>query len=229
MTVFQSQERRLKVGVIAAGIGNINGVTNMFNLVPGANAEVCGDPTKSSEFDLLVLPGVGSFDHGMQRLVATGWQQALSERQRSNNLWTMGICLGMQLLCESSEEGSLPGLNLVPGRFERLQTPRNGTEVKVPHMGWNTIEVTTHPPILGWAFAVDSRFYFVHSYHYLPVDAPQVVGLTHYAGPVVAAIEYRNCFGVQFHPEKSHVHGLNMLGEVVRRLLMMKSESSEGL
>jgi glutamine amidotransferase len=194
------------VSILDYGVGNLGSICNMFRklAVPVA---VATTPAEVDAAQRLILPGVGAFDHGMQALMARGLVDPIrAAADRGTPL--LGICLGMQLLAGSSAEGQMSGLGLVNGRCERfIATPEN--PIRVPHMGWNTVSMARASEL----FPDDGRewrFYFTHSYH-LVGDPADVVGRCVHGVEFTAAIARKNVMGVQFHPEKSHRFGMELL------------------
>lgn len=194
----------MRAEIIDLKIGNVGSVANMLRHI-GLAPHVISEPSLSSKPDWLILPGIGAFDHGMQRLKESGFDKLLLQSSESTRI--LGICLGMQLLCESSEEGELEGLSLIPGHFIRFGD-FNETGLRVPHMGWNETKFTPQENIAD-GFEVPFRFYFVHSYRYKHRDDTHVWAHAIYGERFVAAIRSKNAFGVQFHPEKSHQYGIS--------------------
>jgi len=192
------------VGIVDYGMGNLRSVEKGFEIV-GVAAEVCSIPDKFISYDGLVLPGVGAFRDAMENLNSLDMVSALFEYIDSGrNL--LGICLGMQLLLSCSEEhGRSEGLDVVPGRVVRL--PDN---VKVPHMGWNVIDIKKKVPLLQGIESV-TRFYFVHSFYCEPVDEETRVAVTPYGLDFTSILRKGNVWGMQFHPEKSSLMGLRIL------------------
>ena len=192
------------LGIIDYGMGNLRSVQKGFEKV-GYQAEIIREPQALAEVDGLVLPGVGAFRDAMGCLKETGLDQVLLQ-EISNGKPLLGICLGYQLLFDASEEwGLTPGLGVFPGRVRRL--PQG---LKVPHMGWNQVNFN-HACPLWEGIPGGSAFYFVHSYY---VDTPKreiVLGETDYGVTFASAVGRSNVFGVQFHPEKSSVLGLQIL------------------
>ncbi|GIW07983.1 MAG: imidazole glycerol phosphate synthase subunit HisH [Dehalococcoidia bacterium] len=194
------------IAVVDYGMGNLHSVRNAFELI-GADVTVTRDPEEIRAAERIVLPGVGAFGECVKNLEAAGLREVLQEVVLERGTPFLGICLGMQVLATTGEEfGVHRGLGWVPGVVRRFQ----GTDLRVPHVGWNEIEPRVESPLfrgLGHA----PCFYFVHSYHFV-VDDPRVVAATcDYGGPFTAAILYRNMFATQFHPEKSQEAGLRLL------------------
>lgn len=156
----------------------------------------------------ILLPGVGSFDNAMHKLDQLELIQPLRDCAASG-VPLFGICLGMQLLSNGSEEGTLHGLGLIPGRVRRFQFNTEQSLLKIPHMGWNQVAVCKKHPLTDMP-ETGSRFYFVHSYHYECEDSADVLLKTHYGYDFVSGIQRGNVMGVQFHPEKSHRFGMQL-------------------
>jgi glutamine amidotransferase len=196
-----------------AGIGNVKSVANMLSRV-GAEGFVTDQPTDLKNAKKIILAGVGAFDAGMQALCAGGWVEALQEAVQVRKVPVLGICLGMQLLCKRSEEGTIPGLcwiDATVARFNVIDFPN----IKVPHMGWNTVDVKQPNAILP-TDEPDQRYYFAHSYHVVCQDNRNLVATVNYGNAVAAVIQNGSIFGVQFHPEKSHRFGMHVLANFLK-------------
>lgn len=190
-------------------ISNLRSVIHAFERV-GVPVHMVSAPSDVAEASAVILPGVGAYGDGMQSLREQGLVEPL-RRHAQQGKPLIGICLGMQLLAQESEEyGSNKGLGLIEGRVERLDA--HGTDLRVPNMGWCDIKVTNTESRLFGDFKSDNpAFYFAHSYH-LSCEVPaDVVATLDYGKPVTAAIERNNIFGIQFHPENSQSNGLNLL------------------
>ena len=192
--------------IIDYGIGNVGSILNMIKKV-GGKAQVTSDAQIISNADKLILPGVGAFDRAISTLESLNIKNTIIEKAISGTP-LLGICLGMQLLAESSEEGTLSGLGLIPGKVTRFQIP---SPLKVPHMGWNNVLYNPNCPLFeGFDEFDETRFYFVHSY-YLNCTVPEhVSGVTTHGVPFTSSVQKGSIFGVQFHPEKSHKFGLKL-------------------
>lgn len=196
------------IAIVDCGIGNVGSVANMFRKI-GVPAVVSGDPKVVAEAEKLVLPGVGAFDHGMTRLHASGLIPILEQRVRHWRTQILGICLGLQLLTRGSEEGECPGLGWLPASTVRFRLGKEEAHLKVPHMGWNTVQAKKAD---GWpSLAGQPRFYFVHSYHLECDFADDVLATASYGYEFPVAVRRGNLSGVQFHPEKSHRFGMAVL------------------
>jgi glutamine amidotransferase len=201
-----------RIGIPALPCGNFSSVVKIVEKA-GGRATLVQEPAALAEFSKVILAGVGAFDHGMDAIRDLGWLGPLNEAAQVRKVPILGICLGMQMLCEDSEEGVRPGLGWIPGHVRRFR-PEPGSSLKVPHMGWNTIEVRRKNPILE-ASAEEQRFYFVHSYHAVCTDPTDVIAVSHHGIEFSAAIGRDNVLGAQFHPEKSHRFGLALMRRFV--------------
>ena len=195
----------MTVSVVDYGVGNLGSVINMFKRI-GADAIVVSKPDEIGESDRVLLPGVGSFDHGVERLTAAGLIEPL-RTFASTGKPLMGICLGMQLLFDSSEEGGKPGLGLIPGQSRRFGDVPG---LRVPHMGWNSVAAVRPDPLLD-GIESDNRFYFVHSYHVVPAADEHTLATSEYGHRFSSMVRADNVMGAQFHPEKSHTFGMTVL------------------
>lgn len=198
----------MKLVVIDAGIGNLGAIPNMLKRV-GAFATITNERRAIAQADRLILPGVGAFDPAMQTLNDLGIVDALTEKAIVERVPVLGVCLGMQLLFERSEEGNLPGLGWIPGRVVRFKLNEADRTLRVPHMGWNWVE-RANDAALFEGFEETPRFYFAHSYHVEPAEAADVAGWTEYGYRFAASVQHENIGGIQFHPEKSHRFGLKV-------------------
>jgi glutamine amidotransferase len=197
---------KLKVAVVDYGVGNTHSVANAIQFL-GYAPGVTADPAALSRADALVLPGVGAFGPAMETLRARGLVDLLGELVIGKHKPILGICLGMQLMADDSEEnGHHAGLGWIPGHVRRLQLPQN---FSVPHVGWNDVQLIRRDPLFDRTGDAPN-FYFDHSFHFV-CDPSFQAAVSDYAGPVTAAVQRDNVFGVQFHPEKSQASGLKLL------------------
>jgi len=201
--------------VIDYGMGNVGSILNMLKKI-GAKAMLSSKAADVAEAEKLILPGVGAFDHGMKNLDGLGLIPMLDERVRRQGTPILGICLGMQLFTLRSEEGVRAGLGWFNGETIRFKMEGPLEQLRVPHMGWNTAQ-TVAPSSLFAHSGSDSRFYFVHSYHVMCEDPGDVLATTRYGYEFVSAVQKGRMVGVQFHPEKSHKFGMQILKNFVER------------
>ncbi len=189
-------------------MGNLASVLNAFKKV-GAKAEVVEDAKRFKNYDKLILPGVGAFGDAMKHLKERGMDEAIKEYAASGR-YMMGICLGMQLLLESSQEfGNHTGLGLIEGDVVPFDMTRFKKPLKVPHMGWNRMFTKEHPLFEG--LDDEHYLYFVHSFHARVKDETDEIGYTVYGYKFSSAIAKENVLGIQPHPEKSHKNGLQII------------------
>lgn len=195
-----------RVAIIDYGVGNIASLRNAL-LKIGSEPFLCSSADEVKKASHIVLPGVGSFQEGMNNLKRSGLNEAILDFCHTGKP-VLGICLGMQLLAEYGEEyGVTKGLGLVPGRVTRLKVDEK--YFRLPHIGWNDVHVRGKAMAKGFNQKAD--FYFVHSFGFENPDAPCVAGVCDYGATIVAAIELENIWGMQFHPEKSQDAGLKIL------------------
>lgn len=195
------------VTIIDYGVGNLGSILNMFKKV-GETAQISANPDEIARADKLLLPGVGSFDFGIQSLNQSGLRDILDNKVLKEKTPILGICLGMQLMTHSSEEGILPGLGWIDATVKRFVPNHPG--MKVPHMGWSAVEAATTNALLS-RLTWPARFYFVHSFYVNCQSAGDVLLQSHYGHDFHAAFHHDNIWGVQFHPEKSHKFGMQLL------------------
>ncbi len=195
------------LAVIDYGAGNLRSVLHALKHLGVPDLRLARTPADLRGARKIILPGVGAFGAGMEQLR----RQELVEPLRaaaSGGVPYLGICLGMQFLFERSDEmGEHDGLGLLPGRVTRFPRLKG---YKVPHMGWNQLEVTRETPLLA-GLAAGASAYFVHSYYCAPAEPEDVIATAHYGAPFTAAVQRGSLYGVQFHPEKSQRAGLRLL------------------
>ena len=201
------------ISVIDYGVANLGSILNMLRKV-GAEGELVSTPEEVAKAERIILPGVGAFDHGMTALTERGLVAPLRKKALDDRVPILGICLGMQLLGQGSEEGSLPGLGIIEARCERFRFEHAST-LKVPHMGWNALSPRRASPLLSGLDA-HARFYFVHSYHIVCADPADVLATATYGVEFTAMVQQGQVCGAQFHPEKSHRFGMTLLGNFAR-------------
>jgi glutamine amidotransferase len=198
----------MKVAIVSYGMGNLGSVRRALEDL-GVEPLVAEHPTALFDANRIVLPGVGAFAEGMAHLRRAGWVDALRAQVAEGGKPLLGICLGMQLLADGGDEGgATDGLALVPGRVRRLDAL--GCALRIPHVGWNDVRFAQGAPLFR-RVAQHDDFYFVHSYAFEAARPADVCATTEYGVPVTAAVQARNVFGVQFHPEKSSRAGRQVL------------------
>jgi glutamine amidotransferase len=207
----------IDIAVVDYGMGNLRSVAKALeHVAPGPRVAVTSDPDAVRAARRVVFPGQGAMPDCMRELDARGLRAAVVEAAASKPF--LGICIGLQMLFEESEEGGVRGLGLLHGRVVRFPAQRmqdaDGARLKVPHMGWNEVHQTLHHPLWD-GIASGSRFYFVHSYYPAPQDRTLVAGYSLYPFPFTCAVARANLFAVQFHPEKSQAGGLRLLRNFV--------------
>ncbi len=196
------------IGVVDYGVANIGAMMNMLKKI-GELATIVRSESELAAIDKLILPGVGAFDHGVKALQERGLFEPIRRVARTGTLPVLGVCLGMQLLGESSEEGEREGLGLIAGRTVRLQSSPEGS-IRIPNIGWSRLRISGECNLFRGLEAA-ARFYFVHSYQLRPADEDNVVAVMDGADSINAAVHRGNVYGVQFHPEKSHRFGMQLL------------------
>jgi glutamine amidotransferase len=193
--------------IIDYGVGNVGSILNMLRKI-GAKARLGSTADDIRAADKLILPGIGHFGHGMRKLIETSLVPVLEEQALEQKKPLLGICLGMQMMTRGSQESDLPGLDWV--KAETLRFP-DMADLRIPHMGWNVIEVAPQVKLFDHTSNEPDRFYFVHSY-YVRTDEPALTAAKcRYGVEFAASFEAENLFGVQFHPEKSHLFGMKLL------------------
>ena len=200
------------ISIINYGVGNLGSVVNMLKHL-NIDCEIITTAKEIQNASKLILPGVGSWDNGITKLNESGLINVLNEKVLSDKTPILGICLGMQILLESSDEGALPGLGWIAGsvnKFDFSSTQLSNKKIPIPHMGWNVVE-STKPSLLTNHFVEEIRFYFVHSYHANVSNKENILMTCNYGYPFTCAIHQDNIWGVQFHPEKSHRFGMELM------------------
>ena len=201
---------KAKVGIVAYGMGNVASLRNALNAI-GADVLMATRPEQLREATHIILPGVGAFPTGMERLRALGFEAELAPLVLEEKRALLGICLGMQLLASTGEEHRPSrGLGFVPGRAVALDS----AGLRLPHIGWNDTRIARESALVRNG-SEPGCFYYVHGYQLMPDDPADVVLTCEYGRPFAAGIERGRIFGVQFHPEKSHADGLELLRNFV--------------
>lgn len=208
---------RNTIAVVDYGMGNLRSVSKALeHVAPDTDVQVTSDPEVVRRAERVVFPGQGAMPDCMREMDARGLRPAVLEAARSKPF--LGICIGLQMLFERSEEGDTPGLGVFPGQVKRFPPgamhDTRGDKLKVPHMGWNEV-MHAEPHALWRGIADASRYYFVHSYYVEAGRADLVAGFSIYGFPFTCAVAQDNIFAVQFHPEKSQTAGLALLANFV--------------
>ncbi len=199
------------IAIIDYGVGNVGSILNMLKYV-GVPATITKDPSEIEIASKLILPGVGAFDEGMKRLNESGLTGILNEKVIDRATPILGICLGMQMMTMGSEEGTMAGLNWIDAHCIRFQFDQHEekTNLRVPHMGWNNLQIKKDENNLFPRIENELQFYFAHSYH-LVCESNIILATAKYGYEFPVAFKKGKIFGVQFHPEKSHKFGMNFL------------------
>jgi glutamine amidotransferase len=194
--------------IVDYGVGNLGSIVNMFKKI-GVKAASSSNAAEIEAAEKLILPGVGAFDPGMEKLEERGLVPLLNRLVLEEKRPVLGLCLGLQLMTEGSAEGRLPGLGWLAAETVRFQFGPEHSALKVPHMGWNTLESRREHPLFK-DLEQDARFYFVHSY-YVRCRKPEMVLGGQYGIRIHSVLGSGNIWGAQFHPEKSHRFGMRLL------------------
>jgi len=197
------------VVIVDYGMGNLSSILNMLKKL-GAPAMISPKTQDIEQADRLIFPGVGAFENGMSKIHQLGLQKILEEKVLQRNTPLLGICLGMHLMTRRSEEGKTSGLNWIKGDTICFRFDPGKTGLKIPHMGWNTVDIQRNGSLFK-DFEADARFYFVHSYHVVCDDEEEILTTTEHGYSFVSSFQRDNIMGVQFHPEKSHKYGFKLL------------------
>jgi imidazole glycerol-phosphate synthase subunit HisH len=195
--------------ILDYGMGNLGSIANMLKRVGAKDVKISSNSSEIEQADKLILPGVGAFDTGMQRLRETRMIGLLNEKVLNAQTPTLGVCLGMQLMTKISEEGELPGLGWIDAETIRFRFDSKRTGLKIPHMGWNTVNIQREGTLFKDMYH-DARFYFVHSFHVIAHKAEDVLATTEYGYEFASAIQQDHIMAAQFHPEKSHKFGMKL-------------------
>ncbi len=197
------------IAIVDYGLGNIQALANIYKRleIPVIFARTVDDLDKATH---IVLPGVGAFDWAMERLNASGMRATLDQLALEEKRPVLGICVGMQMMAHRSDEGSAAGLGWFDAEVRRFDESRIQGRTHFPHMGWNDVEPTNYTGLFQ-KMESGARFYFLHSYYFAPNDPSDILGITGYGDRFASAVQKGNVYGVQFHPEKSHSFGIQLL------------------
>ena len=194
------------IGIINYGSGNVGAIGNVYKKLRIPHF-ISSDIFELEAANRYILPGVGSFDATMANLQHSGLIGMLNEQVRGNGKKVLGICVGMQILAQASEEGLLAGLGWIPGRVRKIDSARILSSLKLPHMGWNSLTSQADHPLFK-AVDAETGFYFLHNYFFEAENAKDVMATVTYGAEIPCAVGRANVYGVQFHPEKSHHNGV---------------------
>ncbi len=202
------------ITIVDYGVGNVQALANIYKRleIPCMQARSAAELAGASH---VILPGVGAFDWAMARLQASGMREALDELVQVQQKPALGICVGMQMMAGGSEEGQLTGLGWFDAHVRRFDESKISSRTHLPHMGWNDVEPTRTDGLLS-DLGKDARFYFLHSYFFAPNDPSDVLATTVYGERFACAVKRGNVHGAQFHPEKSHGWGIQLLKNFAR-------------
>jgi glutamine amidotransferase len=197
------------ITIIDYGLGNLLAFTNIYSRlnIPVAVAKCSSDLVNATR---LILPGVGSFDHAMRQFDRSGMRQQIEQLVLEKRMPVLGICVGMQMLAKESEEGVLPGLGWIEGTVRRFDLATMPRGTYLPHMGWNDVKPVTDGGLFS-GMEHNARFYFLHSYYFQCHQQADVLAITGYGNQFACAVRRDNVYGAQFHPEKSHHFGSQLL------------------
>lgn len=197
------------ISIVNYGLGNVHAIANIYKQL---NIDVCitARPDELRHAERIILPGVGAFDWAMRRLNESGMREVLEDLVIAKGRPVLGICVGMQILAERSDEGMLDGLGWIGGEVKRFDEMSFAHKTRLPHMGWNDVS-PRQTRCLFRGLETDARFYFLHSYYFAAGQEGDVLAITDYSGLYASSVRSGNIFGVQFHPEKSHQWGIKLL------------------
>ncbi len=195
------------ITIVDYGLGNLGSIKNMLKHI-GVDGVISSSLKEIEQANKLILPGVGAFDSAMNKINESGIRKVL-DKKCNEGVPILGICLGMQLLLDSSEEGDQDGLGWIPGTVKKFKKKE---QIKIPHMGWNNVNMVRNSDLTK-GLLEDSKFYFVHSYHVCVANQDNSILETFHGIRFDSAIQKGNIYGVQFHPEKSHKYGMRLLSD----------------
>jgi glutamine amidotransferase len=197
------------ITIVDYGLGNIQAFLNVYKRLNIA-VKAAHDEHGLADATKLILPGVGAFDHAMDCLEQSGLRASVDDLVLRQRVPVLGVCVGMQILADSSDEGSRRGLGWIGGHVRSLESVAPAQQLPLPHMGWNEVQPTISSPLFD-QLETGARFYFLHSFHFECARRRDVLAVSSYGGDFTSAIHAGNIYGVQFHPEKSHHFGTRLL------------------
>ena len=196
------------IAIINYGCGNIRAFENVFKKL-NVPIKVATKAEDLADVSGLILPGVGAFDFVMQSFNKSGMRDSVERKIFDEKIPVLGVCAGMQIMANSSEEGNEAGLGWISGTVRQFDTSNIPFATKIPHMGWNSISPA--PSKIFSGILAGARYYFVHSYYFAPKVSDSIIATSNYGGDFASGVAYENIYGVQFHPEKSHSAGIELL------------------
>jgi glutamine amidotransferase len=198
------------IAIIDYGVGNINAFVNIYKKL-GVEVKIARNAEDLNNASKLILPGVGHFDYAMERFSASGMREVCTELVINQKIPVLGICVGMQMLAARSDEGVLPGLSWIDATVRKFDPSTLSHSTRLPHMGWNNIKVKNNNPLLVNLDDDQVRFYFLHSYYFECRVVDNAIAVAEYGKSFTCVVNHDNIYGVQFHPEKSHRFGVQLL------------------
>jgi len=197
------------ISIVDYGVGNIQAIANIYKRL-NIPARIARTAEELAGAERIILPGVGAFDWAMSRLNRSGMRGVLDDLALSQSRPVLGICVGMQMLANRSDEGSLEGLGWMDAEVKKFDRAALSEREHLPHMGWNDVEPRSQESLFR-DIGATGRFYFLHSYYFAPKNQNMILGVTDYGGLFASCVRAGNIYGVQFHPEKSHQWGTKLL------------------
>ena len=197
------------ITIIDYGVGNINAFINVYKRL-NIPVNTAKSAAELRDVQKIILPGVGHFDHAMSELIKSGMREALDELVVEKKIPVIGICVGMQMMANSSEEGTLKGLGWINSTVRKFDETKIDQITKLPHMGWNDVTPVDSNPLFE-GLEKNALFYFLHSYYFQCNENTDIIAVSDYGGQFTCAVNHENIYGIQFHPEKSHYYGEKLL------------------
>lgn len=197
------------ISIIDYGLGNIKAFYNIYKSL-NINVEFVRTPEQLNSAEKIILPGVGAFDHAMELLIKSGMREKIDELVLVRKVPVLGICVGMQMLGYRSDEGKSEGLGWIDAEVKKFDIDYIKHKPQLPHMGWNDVYPTGNNPLFK-ELEMNSVFYFLHSYYFLCNNLEDIIATSEYGMEFTCAVKHENIYGVQFHPEKSHHYGVQLL------------------
>ncbi|MBL6944858.1 MAG: imidazole glycerol phosphate synthase subunit HisH [Bacteroidales bacterium] len=202
------------ITIINYGCGNIKAIQNVYHKL-SIQTKIANRHEDLLDATKLILPGVGAFDFAMQKFIHSGMKEKTNELVVKKKVPVLGICVGVQLMTLSSEEGVLPGLGWINAAVKKFENRKVSYPINLPHMGWNDVNPVKESSLFK-GLEKDARFYFLHSYYLSSNTVNEIIAESDYAGAFTCAVNHENVYGVQFHPEKSHRYGVTLLNNFAK-------------